>query len=141
MEVLTVKAKKMTAFLVVIPLVLLLLGSFQIAGAAPLKVMQDGDNAYLADSNGRTLYYFTKDAAGQSTCVGPCVDRWPLFYTEKLMVPGGLDAKEFGVITHPNGQKQNTFRGWPMYYWANDKMPGDTKGQGFNGVWYYFLTK
>jgi predicted lipoprotein with Yx(FWY)xxD motif len=25
---------------------------------------------------------------------------------------------------------------WPLYYFAGDKAPGDTVGQGVNGVWY-----
>lgn len=130
---------KMPSLLVLVPLLFLVLGSFQTVDAAPLKVMYDGMNPYLTDSNGRTLYYFTKDAGGQSTCVGQCVVRWPIFYTEKIMVPAGIDEKEFGVITHPSGQKQNTFRGWPLYYWMGDKMPGDMKGHGLNGVWFYVL--
>jgi predicted lipoprotein with Yx(FWY)xxD motif len=139
MEVLIVKVKRMTAFLVVVPLLLLVLGAFQTVDAAPLKVMVHGEHSYLADSNGRTLYYYLKDMDGKATCVGPCVVRWPIFYTENIMVPAGVDAKEFGVITHPNGQKQNTFRGWPLYYWMADKMPGDMDGQGRNGVWFYVL--
>ena len=129
--------KKSTAVLLLIPLVILVVGSFSVAAAAPVTVMQKGADLYLADLNGMTLYYFTKDASGASTCAGQCLDRWPVFYTDNVMVPAGMDAKEFGVITRADGKKQSTFRGWPLYYWVGDKASGQTNGQGFNGVWFY----
>ena len=130
-------SKKTTAVLLIVSLMILLSGSINVAAAAPFKVMQKGSDSFLADSNGMTLYYFTKDASGSSTCTGQCVDRWPVFYTDNVMVPAGMDAKEFGVISRADGKKQSTFRGWPLYYWAGDKAPGQTNGQGFNSVWFY----
>jgi len=132
-----VRFKKTTAFLLLVPLMILVMGSFSMASAAPIKVIPKGADLYLADSNGRTLYYFSKDASGASTCAGQCVERWPVFYTDNIMVPAGMDAKEFGVITRADGKKQSTFRGWPLYYWVGDTAPGQTNGQGANGVWFY----
>lgn len=131
--------KKTAAVALLISMMILVLGSFSVATAAPFKVEKNGADMYLADSNGMTLYYFTKDSGGASTCAGPCIDRWPVFYTDNVMVPEGMDAKEFGVITRADGKKQSTFRGWPLYYWAGDKEPGQTSGQGLNGVWFYFV--
>ncbi|HET7369745.1 MAG TPA: hypothetical protein VFK45_02780 [Gammaproteobacteria bacterium] len=34
---------------------------------------------------------------------------------------------------------QVTYNGWPLYYYAGDKKPGDTRGQdkkGFGAEWY-----
>jgi predicted lipoprotein with Yx(FWY)xxD motif len=132
-----VKFNKLTAAILLIPVMILVMGSLGVASAAPLTVMKSGSAQYLADSNGMTLYYFTKDTGGASTCAGQCLERWPIFYTDNVMVPTGMDAKEFGVITRADGKKQNTFRGWPIYYWAGDKIAGQTSGQGFNGVWFY----
>lgn len=131
--------QRWTVLVLVIPFLLLVIGAFQTVDAAALKAMPYGDSSYLTDSNGRTLYIFTKDAAGKSTCVDQCVMRWPVFYTEKIMVSSGMDAKEFGVITHPSGQMQNTFRGWPLYYFMSDMTPGEMKGQGINGAWFIVL--
>lgn len=131
--------KKNVTVLALAFLAVFVLGSFQTVSAAPFKVMHHGEHAYLADSNGMTLYIYTKDSENKATCVGQCVQRWPIFYTEKVMVPAGMDSKEFGVITHPSGQKQNTFRGWPLYYWVGDKMAGDTTGHGRSNVWFYVL--
>ena len=34
------------------------------------------------------------------------------------------------------GEKQTTFRGFPLYYWANHKAAGDTLGQNVSNVWF-----
>ena len=47
-----------------------------------------------------------------------------------------MKAEDFGTITREDGQKQTTFRGFPLYYWVNDKAAGDTLGQNVNSVWF-----
>ena len=41
-----------------------------------------------------------------------------------------------GTITTPDGKKQVTVNGMPVYLWEKDKAPGDVKGQGVGNVWY-----
>lgn len=91
---------------------------------------------YLADGQGKTLYYFTKDAPGISNCKGQCPILWPPFYTEKIMVPAGMDPTDFSMITREDGMKQTTFKGWPLYYFNKDMQAGELKGQNFNSVWF-----
>ena len=91
---------------------------------------------YLVDSSGMTLYYYTKDTTGESVCTGGCVDKWPIFYTPDISVPSVLNASDFGTIIRSDGQKETTYRGWPLYYWFQDKNPGDMKGEGVGKVWY-----
>ncbi len=91
----------------------------------------------LTDAFGFTLYYFTKDALPDtSLCTGVCVDNWPLFYVEDPEPGDGLDMADFGVIEHPEGGMQTTYNGWPLYYWANDLNPGETKGEAVGNVWF-----
>ncbi len=97
---------------------------------------KEGIGTYLVDGKGMTLYYFVKDSPGKSVCVGECLKKWPAFYTEELILPSALSAKDFGVITRPDGTEQLTFRGWPLYYFFKDEARGDTNGQGVKGVWY-----
>ncbi len=97
---------------------------------------KEGIGQYLTDSEGMTLYYFAKDIPGKSNCTGQCVDLWPLFQAEEIVAPPGLDAADFGTITRDDGQKQATYKDWPLYYYANDAAPGDTNGEGSLGVWY-----
>ena len=91
---------------------------------------------YLVDKEGRTLYFFAKDTNGSSSCYGACAEHWPIFYTDNLKVGPGLNPADFGVITRSNGQKQITYKGWPLYYFAGDKKPGDVNGDGVKGVWF-----
>ncbi len=83
-----------------------------------------------------TLYYFKNDSPGKSTCTGGCIERWPIFYSEKIEVTGGLDPNDFGTITRDDGKKQTTFRGYPLYYFVRDRKPGDAYGQGVADVWF-----
>jgi predicted lipoprotein with Yx(FWY)xxD motif len=102
-----------------------------------IQVTQGPDGVgYLTDSNGMTLYYYTKDADGQSACYGGCAAAWPIFYEPKVTIPSSLDAEDFGTITRTDGTKQTTYYGWPLYYWVKDKKPGDMTGEGVGKVWY-----
>ncbi|MFD0447742.1 hypothetical protein ACFQ10_43930 [Streptomyces indonesiensis] len=40
-----------------------------------------------------------------------------------------------GSVTRADGTKQLTLAGWPVYRFAGDNKPGDTKGQGVGGTW------
>ena len=88
----------------------------------------------LVDSGGKTLYYFTKDTPGNglSACYNQCVVIWPVFRAESLRVSPPLSAADFGEITRATGEKQTTFKGWPLYYYQGDAAPGETKGYGLN---------
>jgi len=97
---------------------------------------KDGVGSYLTDTKGMALYWFKKDTVGKSACAGPCLEKWPLYFREAVKAPEGVKAEDFGTIAREDGKKQTTFRGFPLYYWVNDKAAGDTLGQGVNTVWY-----
>jgi predicted lipoprotein with Yx(FWY)xxD motif len=97
---------------------------------------KDGVGSYLTDIKGMTLYYFKKDTAGTGTCEDKCLTIWPLYFVETVAAKGGLDANNFGTITRADGKKQTTYKGMPLYYFRDDKAPGDTNGQGEKDVWY-----
>jgi predicted lipoprotein with Yx(FWY)xxD motif len=113
--------------------------SASLASAAALNVkMKDGIGSYLADEKGMTLYLFKKDSPGKSACAatGGCLEKWPVFFAEKIEPAAGIDAAAIGVITREDGKKQSTYKGLPLYYFFKDKAEGDTLGQGVNNVWY-----
>jgi predicted lipoprotein with Yx(FWY)xxD motif len=91
---------------------------------------------YLTDRDGRTLYYFTKDAADLNACQGGCLTNWPIFYDADLQIPATLNKNDFGVLTRADGQKQTTYKGWPLYYFVKDKAPEDVLGEAVGGVWF-----
>ncbi|MDX2304989.1 MAG: hypothetical protein NW226_19415 [Microscillaceae bacterium] len=95
----------------------------------------------LVDDQGRTLYFFTRDPQTISNCTGGCLDVWPIFFEENLIVGTGLSAADFGVITRGDGQKQNTFKGWPLYYYSPNsdgviEAAGQTQGENVGSVWF-----
>jgi predicted lipoprotein with Yx(FWY)xxD motif len=96
---------------------------------------KSGIGHYLVDSNGMTLYYFTENVNGE-TFNGPYLNFWSPFYVSNVVVPSGLNPKDFSVITGGNGKPQIAYKGWPLYYYINDTKPGETNGQGFKGLWY-----
>ncbi|MGA2642834.1 MAG: hypothetical protein ABSG21_18235 [Spirochaetia bacterium] len=100
-----------------------------------VKTSPNGVN-YLTDDNGMTLYYFTSDTNGQSSCYGGCEKAWPVFHTASVMVSDPLMASDFGTITRTDGNKQTTYKGWPLYYWYLDKVSGDMAGEGVHKAWY-----
>jgi len=90
----------------------------------------------LTDSAGKSLYFFSKDTKETSVCIDGCIDIWPVFYTENLTIDTGLDLADFATITRTDGAKQTTYKGWPLYYFANDVKAGVTKGDKVNNIWY-----
>ena len=97
---------------------------------------KEGVGSYLADTKGMTLYTFKKDTAGKSACGGDCAAKWPPYFREKVAVPAGTKAEDFGTITREDGKKQTTYKGMPLYYFGGDAKSGDTNGQGVKDVWY-----
>ncbi|WP_462319195.1 fasciclin domain-containing protein [Marinilabilia sp.] len=90
----------------------------------------------LTDADGNTLYFFTPDADGTSACIDGCLDNWPVFYSEDMIIPAELDASDFGSIDRGSGVMQTTYKGWPLYYFVNDHAAGDINGEGVNAKWY-----
>ncbi|OBZ16617.1 plastocyanin/azurin family copper-binding protein [Bacillus sp. FJAT-26390] len=91
---------------------------------------------YFTDKNGRTLYFFTKDAENVNSCQGDCLKNWPIYYDANLQLPAWLNKADFGVITRTDGAKQLTYKNWPLYYFAKDSKAGDVTGEGVGGVWF-----
>jgi predicted lipoprotein with Yx(FWY)xxD motif len=92
--------------------------------------------SFLTDRVGKTLYFFTKDTSGASTCTGTCLANWPAFSADPVVAPSVLKPTDFSVLTRSDGAKQVSYMGRPLYYFAADTKPGDIKGEGVNNVWY-----
>jgi len=60
----------------------------------------------------------------------------PIYYREKVVAPEGGMPEDFGTISRDDGEMQPIFRGYPLYYWVNDKKAGDTTVNGIKGVWF-----
>lgn len=117
--------------------------------ASAKEVMLKNNNSLgniLTDKDGRTLYFFANDASGQNTCTGGCTSVWPIFYIGELTqdkLGDGLKIDDFKTIVTASGNKQLSYKGWPLYYFAPlsggtnvQEAPGQTAGEGVNGVWF-----
>jgi len=92
--------------------------------------------SYLADGNGITLYSSTRDEKNISNCNEGCAVNWPPFYADPAAVIQGCESSDFVTITRTDGRDQTTYKGMPLYYFKNDKYPGDTFGHGIGDVWF-----
>lgn len=108
-----------------------LLATPLISFAAPPIMVSSG---MLTGSNGMTLYFFDKDAAGsgKSVCNDACAKNWPPLMASDSDAASG----DYSVVTRDDGKKQWALKGKPLYYWVKDQKPGDTTGDGVNNVWH-----
>jgi predicted lipoprotein with Yx(FWY)xxD motif len=88
-------------------------------------------------SGGFTLYRNTKDRTTPpaSTCTGQCASTWPPIAADSQPTLDGVEAQLIGTVTRPDGSKQLTVAGWPVYRCIKDMLPGTVNGQGVDGVW------
>lgn len=106
-------------------------------GTAVHVGQKEGLGAFLVDAEGKALYLFVKDTPTRSACTGRCLRFWPPLLTEGPPQAGeGVDASKLGTLTRDDGTVQVTYNGYPLYYYADDAQPGDTKGHGVGGEWY-----
>ena len=108
------------------------------AAAADLKVADSKAGQIVVDGKGMSVYYYTKDVkdSGTSTCTGGCLDAWPpVLATADTPTVDGVTGT-VGTIATPDGKKQLTVNGMPVYLYAKGLAAGDITGQGVGGVWY-----
>jgi predicted lipoprotein with Yx(FWY)xxD motif len=104
-------------------------------GPATVEAESVGDlgTVLVAGSNRMTVYIFTKDVkdSGASACTGECLANWPALTVPAGSTPSGGSGVTgtLGTITRTdNGTLQVTYNGLPLYFFINDKAPGDSTG-------------
>ncbi|PKV87211.1 hypothetical protein [Streptomyces sp. TLI_146] len=92
----------------------------------------------VTDSNGYVLYRFDKDTAkpSHSNCLAACAAIWPPAPATDALSVKGIDKALVGQVTRPDGTKQLTLAGWPLYRYAKDDGPREAYGQGAGGTWF-----
>lgn len=89
---------------------------------------------YLADSDGRTLYVFSSDRHGVSNCSGACLQNWPPYFFPKGFKNSNT-IRDLGILQRSNSSSQLMWENMPLYYYSQDKKPGDTLGNGIKNLW------
>lgn len=91
----------------------------------------------LVDANGRTLYGFTNDVNGTSSCNGTCTLTWPPLEANSGWTAGSpLQSSAFHTVMRTDGKTQLATAKWPLYVFAGDRAPGDVNGEGSLGKWF-----
>jgi predicted lipoprotein with Yx(FWY)xxD motif len=112
-----------------------------VARAAPtkrvVKLEESGSGgSVLANLKGRTLYSLSVEKHGKFICTAGCLSVW-----HPLVVPKGVKPTgpvTLGTVKRPDGRIQVTYRGRPLYSFAEDTKKGETNGEGFKdvGTWH-----
>jgi predicted lipoprotein with Yx(FWY)xxD motif len=83
----------------------------------------------LVDADGMTLYVSEQEADGEIRCDGECASIWPpatAAAAEPAVAPEL--AGRVATVDRPDGTRQLTFDGVPLYAFSFDESPGDTSG-------------
>jgi predicted lipoprotein with Yx(FWY)xxD motif len=94
----------------------------------------------VVDARGRTLYRSERDRSRPplSRCVGKCARTWPpatVAGPDQVRV-AGIDPDLVGTLRRADGRHQLTLAGHPLYRFAQDRRPGDIKGQCRDNVFF-----
>ncbi|MGW5675591.1 COG4315 family predicted lipoprotein [Streptomyces sp. NPDC003860] len=107
------------------------------AGASIVQVADSSLGRILVDEKGRTLYGFTKDKPGASSCDADCVAVWPALTSARDIAAGpGVQAALLTEAKLEEGAEQAVYGDWPLYYYVGDTAAGDVNGQGLDGEWF-----
>lgn len=92
----------------------------------------------IVDLSGHTLYVFSSDRGGKSTCDGACAEAWPPALSEDEGKAGGsAQPDKVGTTKRTDGTIQLTYAGHPLYRYSRDRS-GEINGIGveaFGGEW------
>ena len=106
------------------------------SGTPVAKAADSSLGKIVVNVNGMTLYAFDSDTKDKSACTNGCTATWPPLTATGTPTGIGLTAGDFATITRDDGTQQVSLHGHPLYTYAPDAKPGDTKGQGKLGLWH-----
>jgi predicted lipoprotein with Yx(FWY)xxD motif len=106
--------------------------SNQPAASLPQKTPPVLEPVVVTDQSGMTVYYHDHDPPLKSYCNGNCEQYWPPVRPSTDLELSG----NFTVIKRKDGSPQVAYENRPLYTFRGDQKPGDTKGDGADGVWH-----
>jgi predicted lipoprotein with Yx(FWY)xxD motif len=101
------------------------------AGAAAFS-SPVGSATIVTARNGMTLYVFDRDKNGVPTCYDNCAKQWPPY----LSTGGENRGAGWGTVKRKGGAMQWTYHNRPVYFYADDKKPGDANGDRVGRIWH-----
>jgi predicted lipoprotein with Yx(FWY)xxD motif len=98
-------------------------------GNEPVSTQSIDGTDVLVDADGRALYVAEQEASGEVLCTASCLEIWdPALLSELGVDPESLGS-EFGEVKRPDGGRQLTFEGAPLYSFT-EEGPGELTGDG-----------
>jgi predicted lipoprotein with Yx(FWY)xxD motif len=111
------------------------LGGIQ-PGDVVLHVQKSAIGYVLAAANGQVVYTYDQDSKGSApTCTGSCATTWPPLTGKPLASEADKLPGALGTVSDPNGAKQVTYNGLPLYTFKGAKA-FTTAGTGVGGQWH-----
>jgi predicted lipoprotein with Yx(FWY)xxD motif len=95
-----------------------------------------GVGNYLVDGRGMTLYYTISDRPNYTNLPDEMLTSWFVFYVTGIVVLPDLKVSDFGTYMRDSNIRQTTYKGYPLYYFYQDKIAGDTFGNKQGSVWF-----
>ena len=81
------------------------------------------------------VYSYSGDSASQSACRGACAAAWPPLLTAGSPgVEGAAQSGAVGTLTRPDGTLQVTYRGKPLYLFANEGIAKDPNDGNYHAT-------
>lgn len=108
------------------------------SGSTPSAAVKTSSNAtlgtILVTGQGMTLYRLSGEQNGKFICTSSaCLGVWhPLTIPSGSMPSGQVGS--LGTVKRPDGSTQVTYKGQPLYTFAQDQHSGEVNGQGFKDV-------
>jgi predicted lipoprotein with Yx(FWY)xxD motif len=88
----------------------------------------------LVDAQGMTLYRLSGEQRGKFICTSTaCLQVWHPLTVPAGSAPSGT-VGSLATVKRPDGREQITFKGQPLYTFAQDQAPGQTNGEGIKDV-------
>jgi predicted lipoprotein with Yx(FWY)xxD motif len=108
------------------------------ASAVTVKTASGRYGTVLVTGSGMTLYHLGGEGTGRFICTSAgCTSVWHPLAVSSGNAPTGTNVSSLGVVRRPDGTAQVTYEGEPLYTFAADQHPGETRGQGLKdiGTW------
>jgi predicted lipoprotein with Yx(FWY)xxD motif len=100
------------------------------AGSATVTVVKiEGLGDVLADADGMALYFNDQDTDSSVLCDNACTDEWPPLEATSD-TPTGDGVSGLATADRPDGTKQVTYQGHPLYTFVDDESAGQASGDG-----------
>jgi predicted lipoprotein with Yx(FWY)xxD motif len=104
------------------------------AAAVTVKTGSTSLGKVLANGQGMTLYALSAEHGGKFICTtSACTAVWHPLTVAAGETPAG-EVAGVATVKRPDGSTQVTYKGAPLYTFASDQQPGETKGQGIKDV-------